>query len=179
MSSSKKEIYKKLGASLTQSGHKFLRKSFDLDGKKKEVDARKVRDDIRESTGMAADKIWLADRKYHTIGWEDWKGLIKWDWIDEREYLNEIFDCDNFAHVFSGHMMEIYVLNTAGIGMHIHLVDPEDESHIGYHRANVIYTKEGDLYLYEPMTDEFTKMESTSPVIGDWQYDFNSIITMA
>jgi len=178
MSSTKRDIFKKFGSSLVQSGHKMLRKAFDLDGKKKEVDARKVRNDIRDSTDMAPNKIYLSDRKYDTISWEDWKELIEYDWIDKRKYIDEMLDCDNFSHIFSGHMQEIYELNTAGMAHGIHLVDPDDGSHIGYHRANVIYTKEGNLYLFEPMTDEFTLMESTSPVIGDWQYDFDNWISM-
>jgi len=176
MSSTKRDIFKKFGASLIRSGQKMLRKAFDVQTYK--TFSRNIRINLSD-LGMNKGRIWTADNEFYYTDKKTMREIIEYDWTDKKEYVAERYDCDNFADVFSAHMMEIFDLNTAGVAWHIELVDPEDDSHIGWHRANVILVKEDGekaYYLYEPENDGWTKIEKDKDlVIGNWKYKLNIV----
>jgi len=164
------EMYQKLGSELLDRGKWFL------------ANATKINRTIFSAVGMhgaVKDNVGISpilyDEKYHTTNIETWKTIIENDWTNKKEWITDIFDCDNFSGSFCAYCAEIYNLNTAG-RFTVELLNPETNAHIGYHRAVIIIDDKKDCYLLESQTDEMVKIESgVMPVIGKWKYKVNFV----
>lgn len=118
----------------------------------------------------AGKEPYLPDAKYRLTDWETWEKIVKYDGTDLMKYISEFYDCDNFADSFCARVAEVYGLNSAGKTT-VELVDPEDDSHIGYHRAVIIVTSENTAYLLEPEDDGTVKIKAgVHPTLGNWKY---------
>ncbi len=162
------EIKRILGKTLCQHGESFSRDAFKI--KPKVFDSRDVRNFIRKLTGLSAAEIRLADKKYYTVDWQTWLAIIKWDWVNEKKWLSDKWDCDNFANYFSSRVAYLFHLNSCG-SVSGNIKDANTDEMIGPHRFNMIVTNDWELYLYEPMIDFYCKIKKGEKgVCGIWRY---------
>jgi len=112
--------------------------------------------------------IWCLDGKYWVTDIDTYKKIIFLDWTNEKRYLRDRYDCDDFAWHFKAMMSRIYGLN--GVGWAVGKVY-EGDREVGYHAFNIIYTEDGS-YLFEPQTDEI----SDTNRIGKWRYVVDWVI---
>lgn len=85
------------------------------------------------------------DNKYWTCTRLDFDVIIKWDWTDEKRYVAEKYDCDNFAFSFKARMDRKFHLNNVGL-----VVD-----YSGGHAYNCVVFSDGTVELFEPQEDSF------------------------
>ena len=157
-------LYKFLGANLLSQGEWFLAKAHNVKITQK-IDRKTL---INFLNDLGLKTVVGADNKYFLTSWEVWKSLFHYDWIDQKKYLVDARDCDNFAKAFSARMSIIYGLNTAGEAKNIDVLDSKTEKHLFYHRANLIVaTSNGILqaYAFEPQTDEYVLVKKNQPTI--------------
>ena len=166
-------LYRSLGSNLIWEGKKFLNKATLV--KKIEYSASQILTTIANYTKLPAGKIYSADTKHNTTDIDTWKLIIDNDWINKKEYISEIFDCDNYAGSFSSHVADIYILNSAA-RVTVELRNPTTDAHIGYHRACLIVDDKLDCWLLETQTDKMIKIvPGVYPVIDNWKYIFNYV----
>lgn len=116
---------------------------------------------------LGIESISMADRKYWLTTIEKWKEIIEIDWTDEKEYVSDRYDCDNFAGAFSARAAEVYGLNSAGEAWGSMKYN-ETNLTVGHvFTAIVIVDIIGHLSLYilEPQTDKFIKFVKGQPII--------------
>ena len=129
------------------------------------------------ATQLKAIAITL-DEKYKVLTLDQWKQIIQSDTLNEtKRWKKNVFDCDNFALVFSAHCSEFYEVNSCGIAIGT-VYNAYTNEKIGEHAYNVLAVKENDelvLYLYEPQTDELTKAKKRAK-LGNWIYDTKVVV---
>ena len=122
---------------------------------------------------------YLADGTYYLTGWETWKKIIKWDWTDKRKYLDDRYDCDNFAESFSSMAAATYGLNSAAKAKNTRIDKPFTDIIWGHHRHNLIIANEREgmkAYLYEPMNDNYLEIKRNEPIVmGGWEYNLKNL----
>ena len=118
------------------------------------------------------------DKRYKVLTLDKWKEIIKTDTLNEtKKWKKDVFDCDNFALVFSAHCAEFHEVNSAGIAVGT-IYDANTLNKIGKHAYNILAVKEGDqlvLYLYEPQTDGLT-VASKKTKLGNWVYETEVVV---
>ena len=87
----------------------------------------------------------VLDSKYWTCTRLDFDAIIKWDWTDNKKYVAEKYDCDNFAFSFKARMDRKFHLNNVGL-----VVD-----YSGGHAYNCVVFSDGTAELFEPQNDSF------------------------
>jgi len=85
------------------------------------------------------------DSKYWTCTRLDFDAIIKWDWTDNKKYVAEKYDCENFAFSFKARMDRKFNLNNVGL-----VVD-----YSGSHAYNCVVFSDGTAELFEPQSDSF------------------------
>tara|TARA_R110000824_G_scaffold148727_9_gene318616 strand:+ start:402 stop:869 length:468 start_codon:yes stop_codon:yes gene_type:complete len=85
------------------------------------------------------------DAKYWACGRLDFHAIVTWDWTDEKKYIAEKYDCDNFAFSFKARMDRKFHLNNVGL-----VID-----YSGGHAYNCVVFADGTAELFEPQTDKF------------------------
>ena len=90
------------------------------------------------------------DRKYWVCSQEVFARIVKWDWVDQRKYRADKFDCDNFALIFMARVNGYFGLNNVGLVI-------DDSSG---HAYNIVIFKDGSIHIFEPQSDSW-------PDIGD------------
>jgi len=129
--------------------------------------------------GLGFENIYLADSTYYLTNWETWKKIIKWDWVDKRKYLDDRYDCDNFAESFSSMAAATYGLNSAAKAKNTRIDKPNTDILWGHHRHNLIIANEKEglrAYLYEPMNDNYIEIKRNEPtVMGNWEYNLKNL----
>jgi hypothetical protein len=93
-------------------------------------------------TGMSRKRL---DNKYWACSRLDFEAIINWDWTDEKTYVAEKYDCDNFAFSFKARMDRKFHLNNVGL-----VVD-----YSGGHAYNCVIFSDGTAELFEPQSDTF------------------------
>jgi hypothetical protein len=160
-------LYRMLGSNLIWEGKKFLNKATPV--KKTIWNASQVTNAVRSATKLEGNKVYSADEKHYTTDIETWKMIIDSDWTSKKEWIEDHFDCDNFAGSFSAHVADIYGLNSAG-RVTVELRDAVTDKHIGYHRCVIIVDDKLDCWLLESQDDRMIKMTGDRFVIGNWRY---------
>ena len=102
-------------------------------------------------------EILSLDSKYFLCDEKDMKAIIKWDWTDNKKYVKEKYDCDNFAFSFKSMVDKRFGLN--GVGLVI--------DYSGGHAYNIVVFQDGSVKIFEPQTDRW-------PKAGRGQYKFQS-----
>ena len=102
-------------------------------------------------------EILSLDSKYFLCDETDMKAIIKWDWTDNKKYVKEKYDCDNFAFSFKAMVDKRFGLN--GVGLVI--------DYSGGHAYNIIVFQDGSVKIFEPQTDRW-------PKAGRGQYKFQN-----
>jgi len=168
------KIFRNLGAELVKRGHWILKTAFNI--KTNTIPKNTLRNFISDQTGLSEDKIICHDNKYYLTDWQTWQEIIKIDWTNEKKYLKDRYDCDNFANSFQARMAEIFGLNSAG-RFSVAIYDVNTDKKIGYHRASIIICSNNGIlraYAYDPMTgmeDKFCLIEKGKDIIiKNWQY---------
>jgi len=95
------------------------------------------------------------DNKYLITNQADMKKIIKWDWTDNKKYISEKYDCDNFAFSFKAMVDRKFGVNNVGL-----VID-----YSSGHAYNIIVFNDGIVKLFEPQTDKW-------PRIGTNMYKF-------
>jgi len=165
------KIAREFGMYLINTGSEMVRSAFSL---KPEIFTKtQIRTFLSEITGLPKSTISLSDNYYHLTDWETWGLIIDLDIIDTLIYLRDVFDCDNFAFLFSARAADLYRLNSAGVAYGT-LYDAKTGKRIGRHAFNMIITQKDrvlNLWCYEPMTDgQCLVKKGESIIIGPWRY---------
>lgn len=124
----------------------------------------KIRETITEQcTEHAPNEIWLAehkaglrlrlhisDRKYYAIPVALWKHILKHSKVNERQYVSERADCDDFAKALAGTVSLDYHINGIGIVTDIGA---------GHAYNAILCNDDGklEIKLVEPQTDQIIK----------------------
>lgn len=142
---------------------------FNLEIKETVFDSRDVFEKIRTKMYLWPENIEMADRKYYTTNLETWSEIIERDWIKNRTYT-ERFDCDKYSRCFIAHCLEIYGLNSIG------LITGRIIGQVDEHSFTAFFDDNLDVYILEPQTGQFIKIENGKPVlIGENYYGFRKI----
>ena len=107
-----------------------------------------VKRDMSRAIG-AAKMTWL-DNKYVAVPQKEFQKIIDWDWTDNKRYVAEEYDCDNFAFSFKARVARKFHINTVGLE-----IDYE-----GGHAYNVIVFADGTSKIFEPQSDRWPKKGS-------------------
>ena len=99
--------------------------------------------------------IFALDNKYQVTTQKDMKKIIDWDWTDNKKYVAEKYDCDNFAFSFKAMVDRRFGINNVGL-----VVD-----YSGGHAYNIMVFNDGSVRLFEPQTDRYAR-------VGTGQYKF-------
>ena len=83
-------------------------------------------------------RYWLANK-------DIWKLLVAWDWVDSKKYIEDIYDCENFAILFKGRADYYFGLNSCAI-----VID-----YSSGHGYNMIFYPDGSCDIFEPQNDAF------------------------
>ena len=97
------------------------------------------------------------DTKFWTCNEEDWKKIIDFDWTNEKKYISEQYDCDNFAFNFKARVARKFGVNSVGL-----VID-----YSGGHAYNLIVFSDGTWKIFEPQSDRW-------PTIGTGMYHFEN-----
>ena len=121
------------------------------------------------NAGITAPAIQLDD-SYFVTEWNQWEIIKDTTIIDKLIYYAEYFDCDNFSYLFSSLSALLFKLNSCGATYGAVYNDATKEL-IAYHYFNTIITSDGSAYCYEPMNDNWVKIEKDKPIVmGGWEY---------
>ena len=85
------------------------------------------------------------DNKYFVCTKPEFQKVVDANTIDEKKYIKDQFDCDNFAFAFKAQVAMQYKLNNVGM-----VID-----HSGGHAYNVIVFSNGKAELFEPQNDRW------------------------
>lgn len=171
------QIAKKLGRTLIDNGIKILKSAFNFST---ENIGRTELLNFLISQGLAdKNQISLSDEKYYYTDVETIKAIIEQEWISEKQYMSDYFDCDNYAFNFSSYMSYVFDLNTAGV-CYGPIYNKDTRALIGYHAFNLIAVSENkqlSLYLYEPMKEKYVRWNKNGDnIIDNWNYKINWVI---
>ena len=87
------------------------------------------------------------DNKYWLCSQEEFQTVVEHNKINEKTYIYDQFDCDNFAFAFKAQVAMNHNLNNVGIVI--------DNS--GGHAYNVVVFRDGTAKLFEPQTDAWVE----------------------
>jgi hypothetical protein len=84
------------------------------------------------------------DGQYRLTDQNNFLNIVSWDWIDSRQYVKDVFDCENYAIAFKSRIDELFSLNQVGI-----VIDYKS-----MHGYNLVIFPDTNVMLLEPQTDE-------------------------
>ncbi len=149
------QIAHAFGQKLIQQGSNIIRTVFKLNPAV--YNRQTIMSFLSQQTGLSPSTISLADEKYHCVSWAKWEAIKEYDLTDRLLYYADVFDCDNFAFLFSSLSTMNYHLNSAGVAFG-NVYGVKTGALITRHAFNLIITQdEGgimNLYLFEPQTDD-------------------------
>jgi len=168
MNNTKKKIFRKFGLQLIHRGENILKDTFDI--KLKKITYKNLRNKIKSKMDLFLP---LRDENYYLTSWDLIAEIIEYDWTNKRDYIVDRRDCDDFAEKFCANLSWLYGINSC-FPISVELLNPETKKHIGYHRAVLVATKSGNLYMYDPMEgmkDNFIKIrDKDNIIIKNWLY---------
>ena len=94
------------------------------------------------------DQDWqriVLDNKYWTCSKEAFQEIVDYNTLNEKQYILEQYDCDNFAFTFKAQVGLNHNLNNVGLVL----------DHSGGHAYNVVIFDDGTAELFEPQTDRW------------------------
>ena len=116
---------------------------------------RKITYDQMFSALRKVNGATLLDSYYYLAPIWLWKKIIEADWTNERQYIKDRYDCDNFAFSFQARADEKFGLNSCP-PLYCKYYS-EQGVFVDYHYINVIVDDILDIYLLEPMNDCLVK----------------------
>lgn len=88
-------------------------------------------------------KTKLLDGKYWTCSQKNFHAIIDSDWLNERKYILDRFDCDDFAFQVKARLAGIFGLNNVAIVIN------------DVHAFNLIFFSDGSYSFFEPQNDSW------------------------
>jgi hypothetical protein len=85
------------------------------------------------------------DNRYWVCSKSEFQRIVNTNTINEKQYVLDQFDCDNFAFTFKSQVAANYNLNNVGMVI--------DNS--GGHAYNIVVFTNGTAELFEPQTDRW------------------------
>ena len=124
-------------------------------------------EDIKENVA----NVWLLDGEYYLLDLPSWRKILAHSSIDKLRYVNDIFDCDDFAWLFSALMNSLHGLNSVGFATGW-LNNNE------YHAFNIIMLENNgiEFWLYEPQNGGFAKVEGKRVWVEGNVYDIETVM---
>ena len=159
-------LFKGLAVRLHNQSLWFFKRAFRLKPKKTNKSYIKA---FLAGLGMPISRLMFADNSYYFLTIEEMKDIINFDWTDQKVYVKEVYDCDDFAVTFKSHLSERFHINSVALARSIKISDAETGEHIGYHRANVFLASENDvmkLWFLEPQTDRVVEVKDYNKLIN-------------
>ena len=138
-----------------ESMKKFINRIIKLFGRKKglkptpkqSADNMMIQKALQKLEGFKED-TWqriVLDNKYWTCSKEAFQEIIDYNTLNEKQYVSEQYDCDNFAFTFKAQVGLNHNLNNVGLVI--------DNS--GGHAYNVVIFDDGTAELFEPQNDRW------------------------
>jgi hypothetical protein len=84
------------------------------------------------------------DGHYRLTDQNNFLNIVSWDWIDSRQYVKDVFDCENYAIAFKSRIDELFSLNQVGV-----VIDYKS-----MHGYNLVVFPDSNVMLLEPQSDE-------------------------
>jgi hypothetical protein len=94
------------------------------------------------------------DSQYRLTDQNNFLNIVSWDWIDSRQYIKDVFDCENYAIAFKSRIDEYFGLNQVGI-----VID-----YRSMHGYNLVVFPDSNIMLLEPQNDKLFIWTSRSLV---------------
>jgi len=157
------KIAASLSLNLVRIAHNITRARFKLNPRK--VSYGQMSYLLKKRFGSAV----MLDSNYFIIPIWQWKNIIKWDWTKNKGYVEDRYDCDNYAIMFAARMGEIHGLNSAPV---IYGKYYRDGQFINYHYFNAIIDNEMNTWLLEPQNDILVPYKGEKRIsIGNAEYE--------
>ena len=83
------------------------------------------------------------DGRYRLTDQNNFLNIVSWDWLDSRQYVKDVFDCENYAIAFKSRIDELFSLNQVGI-----VIDYKS-----MHSYNLVVFPDSNVMLLEPQND--------------------------
>lgn len=93
--------------------------------------------------------IW--DGNYYLPTSEEWQKILQEITATRPSYLEDRFDCENFAMWTASMVAQKYQYNSCGVCI--------GQSPWGYHGFNIIVPSDAGLLYYEPQTGDFEELD--------------------
>lgn len=167
-------LARKIGRTLIEAGLKMIASAF-------HIQPQQIT--YQEMSGLIASKLakypagqnpnsGLMDGNYFLIDIATWKEIIATDWTENKQYLVDKWDCDNFAYTFAAHVSEIFDISVSTCYGEVY--NKDTGKFLNWHYWNTIMTYEADgkhLYFFEPQTGEIVEIVGQQDIIlGNWKY---------
>ena len=144
-------IAQKIALILIDRGISILKLAFHLDPIL--ISNESITDTLRKY--FPKEPITHLDSYYYLISIEQWKELIRADWVDTKNWLADKFDCDNFANAFASNMSMYFEVNSVG---RVYGKLYKDNKFIAYHYFNCIIDSEKRIWFFEPINDKLSEV---------------------
>ncbi len=156
------------GAAQAMAPLHLLIRSLDKDAKTMDDDALKAKLLSIVPEGSKKPYVEISDDMYLCPSREHFTSFASWDQTDKFVYRPEVFDCDNFAHIFWAKIMEAHLLHSdkslrkaiaVGVTHGFFFLAEEingrkhEDAKETNHAMNIVVTSKGSVYLFEPQTD--------------------------
>jgi hypothetical protein len=115
-----------------------------------EVDHEEVEDainDFFDEHDTEEDNIYSLDSDYYACSEEDMRSVVERDDTETHEFIEEKYDCENFALSFMAGAQKEYGVTTLGL-----VIDWS-----GTHAYNILVTDELEILLMDPQSDTFVE----------------------
>lgn len=112
-----------------------------------ELTGRKDMTKSQVSQAIGGAKMTWLDNKYVGVSQKEFQKIIDWDWTDNKKYVAEKYDCDNFAFSFKARVDRKFHVNTVGL-----VIDYD-----GGHAYNIVVFADGTSKIFEPQSDSWPK----------------------
>lgn len=114
----------------------------------------------------------MYDRQYQLTKWTTWIDIIDFDWTNQKQYVTDVYDCDNFSGSFCSRAAEFFNLNTAGrFSCVVTTATGEKIPHRAVLIAAIDENDEIAFYVFESQNDGWQKVVNCSEIViqNDYQ----------
>ena len=162
------DIARKLWTTLIENGERNLATAFKVEPK-----LTMTKQELGDWLGKNVfPGVSLWDEKYKFESIDFWNSVIAYYWGFRKQYLSDVYDCENFAFYFSASMANIFGLNTAGVASG-EVYGTLTDKLLDRHAFSLIIATDNGVakpYLFEPMKNIMTEWKGQKTVLGDWKY---------
>ena len=118
------------------------------------------------------------DFNFKITGIENWEYFIINCWLKEKKWIENYYDCEDFADTFA--VFAKLILGVSVYKIYGGIFDRNTGKWIGYHYWNAIISQEKngkEMHFYEPMTGSLVQYSGQKEIVLDnWRYNPEQII---